>query len=103
MPGPSPGMTRWVRWRVALSGMALWVARTGEGVDGRNKCGHDGAVAVWGGACPLLVQGLVEVVPLRVEAVDEADLPGARPVLHGALALDGGADVVVALVIDEAR
>ena len=49
----------------------------------------------------LLVQQLVEVVPLRVHAVDQADLPGARPVLDGLLALDGIADVLETLVVDE--
>src|SRR5918998_6454104 len=49
----------------------------------------------------LLVQQLVEVVPLRVQAVDEADLPGAGPVLDGLLALDGIADVLETLVVNE--
>src|SRR4051794_4715104 len=49
----------------------------------------------------LLVQRLVEVVPFRVHAVDEADLPGARPVLDRLLALDRVADVFETLVVDE--
>lgn len=51
----------------------------------------------------LLVQRLIEIAPIRVHAVDEADLPGAGPVLHGRLALDRDTDVVVPLVPDEAR
>jgi hypothetical protein len=35
--------------------------------------------------------------------VDEADLPGAGPVLHGCLALDRKTDVVVPFVPDETR
>ncbi len=49
----------------------------------------------------LPVQDLVEVTPLRVQGVDEAHLPGAGPVLHGLLALDGEADVVMPLIPDE--
>jgi len=49
----------------------------------------------------LLVQRLVEIVPVRVHGVDEAHLPGAGPVLHGFLALDRRADVVVPFVPDE--
>jgi hypothetical protein len=40
---------------------------------------------------------------VRIHTVDEADLPGAGPVLHGRLALDRQADVVVPFVPDEAR
>lgn len=50
----------------------------------------------------LSIQRPVKIVPLGVKAVDEAHLPGARPVLHGLLALDGVADVLEALVPDEA-
>jgi hypothetical protein len=50
----------------------------------------------------LLIERLVEVVPIRVHAMDEADLPGAGPVLHGLFALDRVADVGEVLVPDEA-
>ena len=36
-----------------------------------------------------LRQGFVKVVPIGVLRDDEIDLPGARPVLHGPLPLDG--------------
>lgn len=50
----------------------------------------------------LLIERLVKIVPIRVHAVDEAHLPGAGPVLHGFLPLDGVADVGEVLVPDEA-
>src|SRR5215212_8596362 len=49
----------------------------------------------------LLVEDLVPILPFGVHGVDEPDLPGARPVLHRALALDRVADVLEALVPDE--
>ena len=48
-----------------------------------------------------LRQGFVEVVPIGVLRDDEIDLPGARPVLHGPLALDGRGNALVALRVDE--
>src|SRR5215212_7787005 len=53
------------------------------------------------GGRALLVEDLVQVLPFGVHGVDEPDLPGARPVLHRALALDRVADVLEALVPDE--
>ena len=64
----------------------------------RAKSGHDGGVV---GATRLLVQRLVEIIPIGIHAVDQADFPGARPVLQVALALDRQADVVEPFVINE--
>jgi hypothetical protein len=47
------------------------------------------------------VQVFVEIAPVGISGVDQAHLPGARPVFDVALALDGVADVLVELGQDE--
>ena len=49
-----------------------------------------------------LGQGFVKVVPTGVLRDDEIHLPGARPVLHSPLPLDGCGYFVVPLRVDEA-
>jgi hypothetical protein len=55
------------------------------------------------GPIDLTVQSVVEVVPLRITALDQPNLPRARPLLHGLLPLDCESDFYVSLDIDEAR
>ncbi len=46
-------------------------------------------------------QAIVEIFPIRVLSVDQADLARARPVLHVQFALLCREDVIVSLDIDE--
>ncbi len=50
----------------------------------------------------LLIQRRVQVQPAGVGIDDQLGFPGARPVLHVRLALNGGGDGFVGLHIDEA-
>jgi hypothetical protein len=63
-------------------------------VDGRDKPGHD-ALRRESKQC------LVQILPFGIHAVDEAYLPGTRPVFDRLFALDCGSNVIVVLVIDE--
>jgi hypothetical protein len=49
------------------------------------------------GPIALAVQSVVEVLPVRIAALDQPNLPGARPLLHGFLPLDRAGDVLVNL------
>jgi ApbE superfamily uncharacterized protein (UPF0280 family) len=55
------------------------------------------------GPIALAVQEVVEVVPLRIATLDQPDLPGARPLLHGLLPLDRAGDFLVGLDKDQTR
>src|SRR5258708_627523 len=48
-------------------------------------------------SCKLIVEGF----PIRVIRKDQPNLPGARPMLQISLPLDRGADIVMALGVDE--
>ena len=45
---------------------------------------------------------VVKIIPTRIDAAYHPDLPRPRPVLHRPLALNGGADVLVMLCVDQA-
>src|SRR5579862_5411458 len=45
--------------------------------------------------------GIVQVIPIRIDRVDKPNLPGARPVLDRFLALDGIADIIKIFRIDK--
>ena len=98
IPGPSPGMTVVVRPHRRhgrpCAGHPRLCSAAPEGVDPRAEPGDDGC----GG---LAIEKLVQIIPSRIEAVDQAHLPGSRPVFHRLLTLDGVADVLEAFVVDE--
>jgi hypothetical protein len=54
------------------------------------------------GPIALTVQSVEEILPLRIAAFDQPDLPGARPLLHGLLPLDCAGDFLVGFDIDQA-
>src|SRR5450432_2887298 len=64
--------------------------RQGESHGVRNKHGHAQSE-----------QTFVEILPLRIETVDESHLPGPRPMFYVFLSLDGIANIVENFVIDQ--
>lgn len=66
-------------------------------MDARNECGHDE-----GGNYPdTSDERLIQISPVRIHGVDKADLPGTGPMLDGVLALNGVADIIEALRINQ--
>jgi hypothetical protein len=87
-----------------------------QDVDGRDEHGHDDAdglrrslSVVMAGLVPathasllsVSEQAFVQVLPFRIEAVNKPDLPGSRPMLHVLFFLDGIADIIEDLIVDE--
>ena len=88
-----------------MAGSSPWLSGSGFATTQKAQCVvPNSSIVVMAGLDPAIYSSqelVVKVVPLGILGEDKIDFPGARPMFHVMLTLDGRTDIVVELAPDK--